>query len=475
MTQIRETIESLCIVLKCNGISEITAETFRLAKFDNPDTTKPMWLTLKNLLVWLETTKKFGKTFDSIGDNNKFSGEPPAIARYCKHEMFSRGYRLRSFFVLPENMVVGSREVLLAIGWLMAKENLIEKFASRAHRKINDDLPFRESQCAGITSAVMGDSQCLRSQSKFTNENKKLLYLVEGITFLKGKLDAACRSLLAAKNEYAHLLTRIHTSTLQFPQKSMSSNHLSALDVYLLNHEKEFIKHQEGLEYENLYLKSLILLRDKESSFWKWMESTLDVKSKSSEENLEEGDSQESLTLNKEDHKPSKEVQGIKTQQVEFTRLLQKQENLYTAVSTKWKRYKNAVEESQEVHEEFHTLLSCLDQDVLAELESIEIGTNRTTLVPSTERKSSWTQMQLSGLQGPLKLDAPCLHQKKKHRHADTPTHEQSAIARVTQELSENDALLKEELLKLKKENNDRILQVSLTLQDVVCIPPNPK
>ncbi|XP_031564064.1 tubulin epsilon and delta complex protein 1-like isoform X2 [Actinia tenebrosa] len=293
MTQIRETIESLCVVLKYNGIAEITAETFRQAKFDNQDTTKPMWFTLKNLILWLEMTKD-GITVDFNREHGNISEELPGLVRYCKHGMFSIGYRVRSFFALPENMekLNGSREILLAIGWLMAKENLIKKFATRVKRIISEDLPFKKSCCAGVS--LTENALFSTSHSRVTNENERLLRLIEEIILIKGKINAAFRSLLAAKNEYSCVLNRIHKATLPFPQKSpSSSSHLSAIDVYLLYHEKELIRHQERLEHENVYLKSLIFLMDKESSFWKWMESTLDAKLRRNEDS-EEDEIQES-------------------------------------------------------------------------------------------------------------------------------------------------------------------------------------
>lgn len=471
MTQIRETIESLCVVLKYNGIAEITAETFRLAKFDNQETTKAMWFTLKNLILWLEVMKD-GMTVDFNGENGIVSEELPGLVRYCKHGMFSIGYRVRSFFALPENMENGSREILLGIGWLMAKEKLIKKFATRAKKITSEDLPFKESSCTGIPH--IENSLILTGHSKATNEKERLLRLIEGIISLKGKLNATLRSLLAAKNEYSCVLNRIHRATLPFPQKlSSSSSHLSAIDVYLLYHEKELIRHQESLEYENIYLRCLIFLMDKESSFWKWMESTLDAKIKDNEENPEEDEIQEPWTLSNVDYKPSKDIQGIKTQQVEFSKLLQKQESSYFDVSTKWKRYKNAVEESKEMQEEFLDVLSYLDQEVLAELNTIENDVNENSNL--TAISTSVTTTPLSSLQGPLKFVTPNLQQKKKHRSIETNVNEQSAVAGVIQELSEKDELLKQELLNLKKEHDDSMVKFSLNLKDIVCIPPNLK
>ena len=47
---------------------------------------------------------------------------------YVKTEMKMRGFVARSFHELPNDMTEGSRELLLAFGWLMCRSGLIEMF-----------------------------------------------------------------------------------------------------------------------------------------------------------------------------------------------------------------------------------------------------------------------------------------------------------------------------------------------------------
>lgn len=47
---------------------------------------------------------------------------------YVKTEMKMRGFVARSFHELPNDMSDGSRELLLAFGWLMCRSGLIEIF-----------------------------------------------------------------------------------------------------------------------------------------------------------------------------------------------------------------------------------------------------------------------------------------------------------------------------------------------------------
>lgn len=464
MTQIRETIEKLCVVFKYNGISEVTAETFRLAKFDSPDVAKEMWISLKNILIWLEIAKKS----NHLQTRTQSSEESVAVVRFCKHEMFTKGYRVRSFFVLPENMSYGSREVLLAIGWLMAKENILQKFIEQVQSVITEDVPFLDSYCTGIAPPKYSDAR--KAGGKTLNE--LLAIVIQEVILLKGKLNSACRSLLAARHEYGKILQKIHAATLPFPPKQSPSSHLSTMDVFLLYNQKELDNYQERLEIENLYLHSLLILKEREALFWKWLESTVDIQSKQHEEDPGSDDSEkeECLVLNQEGYRPCQHTQNIKAKQVELSRQLQEKQNVYQNVSIKWKRYREVVEQSNEIQDQFQTLLTCLDQEVLDELGEV-YNSIKTQIVSNTGQELIGTIHNSS--QGVLQFLTPVTPQPKKRHKVTDSTTEPSVLLTYVQELQERDRLLKEELIQLKKEHNDRITKLALSMDDMVCIPPN--
>ena len=58
---------------------------------------------------------------------------------YVKREMAERGFYSRDFANLPGNMVNGSRELLLALGWLMCKENIFQCFMVRCTSPLDED------------------------------------------------------------------------------------------------------------------------------------------------------------------------------------------------------------------------------------------------------------------------------------------------------------------------------------------------
>ena len=102
MAQIRETIEALCTVLNNHCPGKISAESFRLAKFDKKEATDSLWMTLHTVL-----TAESLKPSDQRHHN---------VAKFCKHVMFRKGYRVNEFFQLPADMSYGSRELMLALG-----------------------------------------------------------------------------------------------------------------------------------------------------------------------------------------------------------------------------------------------------------------------------------------------------------------------------------------------------------------------
>lgn len=58
---------------------------------------------------------------------------------YVKRELQTRGFYSKEFASLPADMSSGSREVLLALGWLLCKENIMARFIKNCTAPIGDD------------------------------------------------------------------------------------------------------------------------------------------------------------------------------------------------------------------------------------------------------------------------------------------------------------------------------------------------
>lgn len=131
MTQIRETIEALCNVLSNHSTTQVSAESFRLAKFDKDEATESLWLTLRTVL--------------SVDDLEPESIRRDNIVSFCKHKLFHKGYRVKKFYQLPEDMSCGSRELMLALGWLIAKEDVMSASLTKLEPVVFEDPPLDSS------------------------------------------------------------------------------------------------------------------------------------------------------------------------------------------------------------------------------------------------------------------------------------------------------------------------------------------
>ena len=58
---------------------------------------------------------------------------------YVKQELQGKGYYSREFSRLPNDMSCGSRELLLALAWLLCSERVIDKFMENCASPIEED------------------------------------------------------------------------------------------------------------------------------------------------------------------------------------------------------------------------------------------------------------------------------------------------------------------------------------------------
>ncbi|PSN50767.1 hypothetical protein C0J52_05963 [Blattella germanica] len=119
MTDVKSVIALLCKHLKLSFNVNIRPEHFRLSKFDKTEDNSvcQMWEILykicKELLEHL------------IEDD---------VVTTVKMCFAMLGYRCLDFYCLPPDMSNGSRELLLALGWLLITQNVLENSVSKALR-----------------------------------------------------------------------------------------------------------------------------------------------------------------------------------------------------------------------------------------------------------------------------------------------------------------------------------------------------
>ncbi|XP_060037168.1 tubulin epsilon and delta complex protein 1 isoform X4 [Erinaceus europaeus] len=98
-------------------------ETFRRAKFDRPEAVP----ALRRLLLGL---------LSSLPEDG--AADPDGQARLLRSALCARGYPRGAR--LPESGAGGSRELLLALAWLLAREPLLERLLARARVQLGDEV-----------------------------------------------------------------------------------------------------------------------------------------------------------------------------------------------------------------------------------------------------------------------------------------------------------------------------------------------
>nr|XP_060476963.1 tubulin epsilon and delta complex protein 1 isoform X7 [Panthera onca] len=113
-------------------------EIFRRAKFDRPEAAPALWQLLFRVLSPLSADG---------ASASPAQGEPPsteAQVRAVKSELRSQGYPRRALAQLPEDGSQGSRELLLALAWLLARGPLLERLLAQTRVRLGDEIPLCE-------------------------------------------------------------------------------------------------------------------------------------------------------------------------------------------------------------------------------------------------------------------------------------------------------------------------------------------
>ena len=261
---IKETINALCKIIIYNGGTRITPEQFRLAKFDKIEVTGAMWKLLFETVCYV----KFN-TFRTAEQNRD-------TILWTKYELFKMGYYVKEFYDLPEDMSFGSRDILLAFGWLMSKSKLLRLFLDNCNNILEECLPVDWELLIGpsLQHSSKSTKESERISSNFEHRNEETLD-VHKLSWMIGHLTLTFKGLFTAENQLASLVNKVHLATQGV---DAAKGHLSALEVFLLRHPKELTKFLEKIQHYNAYLESLLKFIEMNDVFWKWMESVNEVK-----------------------------------------------------------------------------------------------------------------------------------------------------------------------------------------------------
>ena len=437
MTQIRETIEALCNVLSNHSTTQVSAESFRLAKFDKDEATESLWLTLRTVL--------------SVDDLEPESIIRDNIVSFCKHKLFHKGYRVKKFYQLPEDMSCGSRELMLALGWLIAKEDVMSASLTKLEPVVFEDPPLDSSLYEKIPLPRGLDAL---SELKNKKDQNNAIDLAESLIFRYNKLHSSLKSLLGAKNEHVKVICKLHS--IPKSSKSQSSGHFSSQDIYFLRYPNELEKYQEKLGWFCGYAKALICWSLNELTFWKWMETVLD--GKISDEGAKDTDVQSDDIRLQQQFSPSSDLQLAKGHQVTLSQILHAQEPTYRKVSKTWKKIKASLQSCEEGRANLADALSLLDSKLLSEIRELQ-------------------KYSLKCQKKPKARGSVCLRKltQGESNKASRTTKETANTSMASDEISrlrQEKEALQNELRSLEEVHRKKMLQICQVRQDLVCISP---
>ncbi|XP_012669052.1 uncharacterized protein C14orf80 homolog isoform X2 [Otolemur garnettii] len=192
-------------------------EIFRRAKFDRPEAAPALWRLLFRVLSPLST------------DASSASLALETQACWVKSALCSQGYPRLALAQLPEDGSRGSRELLLALSWLLARGPLPEKLLAQAHVQVGDEMPVCE--CEALASPGPGAPH-VQAEDPVD---------IRCVQWLMGRLRFRWRCLAASQQEQCTLLSKL---------------------LWRLQHE-------------NTGLEAALEWRRGELVFWRWMDTVL--------------------------------------------------------------------------------------------------------------------------------------------------------------------------------------------------------
>lgn len=251
--QLKPLIQLLCRILRDNANITISAECLRRSKFNDPSITPQLWKLLHLLLNFHEEdvirgwngglgdcnlggvdafqagASSSGGLYDgdNITTNNK---NREFIVKLVKKSMTGLGYFNSDLNQLPENMEWGSRELLVAFGWLMCRVGVMRRFMRRRLKMFGDGEESllgvfgakRDGEKSMINSLRIGNTINDKLSGKNEendiskeNINLNLLLNVEKVLVVNTKLKMNLCLLGNMQQELLKKKHKIYTATQQ--------------------------------------------------------------------------------------------------------------------------------------------------------------------------------------------------------------------------------------------------------------------
>lgn len=259
---IRKVIELLCRILDENGVCSVKAETLRKAKFNDDDVVPVLWKLVYSVLCYgNDITMSTEMRLEDID--------------FTKIKLLEKQYYSNEMLNLPPDMSYGSRELLLAFGWIFCNDQLICRLIH------NRTIVFEDSDenllsAFGIATEIP-DAHQDKLQSLESDTSDPYIK-IQQLLILNNKLRLNLYNLHSFQRELYTLKHKIYEATSIKDANELDGNHLSILELQLLKSPDKLKKYLDLLEKDNRCLENLLKWKECQEVFWKWMGSVLDLK-----------------------------------------------------------------------------------------------------------------------------------------------------------------------------------------------------
>ncbi|XP_036419601.1 tubulin epsilon and delta complex protein 1 [Colossoma macropomum] len=255
--KVREVITTLCKLLSALGVEAVpTAEAFRRAKFNKTDATQDMWKLLHSLLM---------KAFERDCACQESHSHLDLQLGFVRSALWYTGYG--SWWTINAQSCrsadeIGSRDLLLALGWVISSENLLESLLGEKVLELE-----QLSAAPRVVPSVEDLTLCL-SGSGVDGAGRGD---VRNMQWQYGKLRLQWRNHLAAQQEQAKFTHKVFSNISSSPISEASTTSVPKCTA-----SSGLEKDLERIQSLNEILEAYLEWKVVEPLFWCWMDSVID-------------------------------------------------------------------------------------------------------------------------------------------------------------------------------------------------------
>ncbi|XP_021925042.1 uncharacterized protein C14orf80 homolog isoform X2 [Zootermopsis nevadensis] len=246
MSDIKSVIALLCKHVKLSFNVNVKPEHFRLSKFNKTEDSCVCQM-------WGILYKMCNEVYPHLCDDD--------VVSFVKLSFAMMKYNSIEFYCLPPDMSSGSRELLLAMGWLMLISDVLEVSTNRKLRESPMSMEFDVK--------VNQETKSVPLQPVF--KAGSLESTLNSILWAAGKIRHNVNAIAETNQARVTFANRVHESTVN----SSGLPHLSVIETKLVRYPELLPEYLNSVNDNILLIDTHRQWLKKCSVFWEWMETVI--------------------------------------------------------------------------------------------------------------------------------------------------------------------------------------------------------